>query len=472
MGVMFKKNKLTSFASETSLRFDYLFNNFVSQLSGDYYTYKELFDIVGYSKLDISGLSTIKYAEIGNVEKTGDVNPVTLSLDDRNELNESLFKKIEKGDIIKPQKDDILISAIRPYLNKNVLISDEEIYFTKAFIQIRPKINSVIFYHTLRSIFFKNLNAVSRQGKGYPTLKEDDLKTIRFPKNIIDAIINGQDLLIKKITPIEQEIKTLKKSKKDVLVIINEVFGEELGFDWEKFEELKKQKIFTSSLLKFSNNIDCRYSYKFHNKAGKYVYDFLVSITDKRIKDFISEPIVLGKSVSPKDYDENGEYFYIAMSNIKNWAFEENGCKKVKKEYWTKNLNKTVQKNDIILARSGEGTIGKVALIEDKDIKAIFADFTQRIRLKNYNHRLAYYYFRSDLFQYLVYTHKKGLGNNTNIFPSQIREFPIPDWSEEKQTEIVEKIKSRIDAQKNIDKQIEEKQNKISELIENAIKNS
>jgi len=470
MGVIFKKNKLTSFASETSLRFDYLFNNFVSQLSGDYYTYKELFDIVEYSKLDISALSTIKYAEIGNVEKTGDVNPVTLSFDNSNELNESLFKKIEKGDIIKPQKGDILISKIRPYLNKNVFIDAEEIYFTKAFIQIRPKINSVIFYHTLRSIFFKNLNAVSRQGKGYPTLKEDDLKIVRFPKKIIDAIINKQVNLANKIIPIEQEIKQLKESKKDVLSIINEVIGDELGFDWGKFEDLKKQKIFTSSLLEFSNNIDCRYSYKFHNKAGKYVYNFLVSKTDKRIKDFISEPIVLGKGVSPKDYDENGEYFYIAMSNIKNWRFEEEGCKKVKKEYWSKNLNKTVQKNDIILARSGEGTIGKVALIEDENLKAIFADFTQRIRLKNYNRRLAYYYFRSDLFQYLVYTHKKGLGNNTNIFPSQIQEFPIPDWSEEKQTEIVEKIKSRIDAQKKIDKQIMEKQNEISELIENAIK--
>jgi restriction endonuclease S subunit len=210
---------------------------------------------------------------------------------------------------------------------------------------------------------------------------------------------------------------------------------------------------------------------KFHNLAGKYLQAFLISKTAKKVKDFIVEPIVLGKSVSPDDYDDDGEYFYIAMSNIKSYAFDPEDCKKVSEDYAKSNLKKTVQKGDILLARSGEGTIGKVALIEDDEINAIFADFTQRIRLVNYNNLFAYYYFRSDFFQYLVYTHKKGLGNNTNIFPSQIQEFPIPDWDDTKQTEIVEKIKSQIDAQNIIDQQIEQKQQQINEIIENAIKN-
>ena len=196
---------------------------------------------------------------------------------------------------------------------------------------------------------------------------------------------------------------------------------------------------------------------------------FLVSKTSKKLKDFIVEPIVLGKSVSPSDYDDDGEYFYIAMSNIKNYAFDPEDCKKVSEEYAKSNLKKTVQKGDILLARSGEGTIGKVALIEDEELNAIFVDFTQRIRLTNYNFLCAYYYFRSEFFQYLVYTHKKGLGNNTNIFPSQIQEFPIPDWDDTKQAEIVSKIKAQIDAQNSIDQQIAEKRQQINEIIENAL---
>ena len=72
-------------------------------------------------------------------------------------------------------------------------------------------------------------------------------------------------------------------------------------------------------------------------------------------------------------------------------------------------------------------------------------------------------------FQYLVYTHKKGLGNNTNIFPSQIKEFPMPDWDETKQAEIIEKIKLQLDKQKIIDLQIENKQQAINKIIEDAI---
>jgi restriction endonuclease S subunit len=196
--------------------------------------------------------------------------------------------------------------------------------------------------------------------------------------------------------------------------------------------------------------------------------NFLKSKTSKRIKDYLEIPISLGSGISPSQYDEDGEYYYISMATVKNYYFEKNDAKKVSLEYSNNNQNKTVKKDDIIMTRSGMA-IGKFALIEDEEIKGIYADFTMRIRLKKYIPRLAYYYFRSDFFQHLITTNKKGLQNH-NIFPSQIQEFPIPDWSEEKQTEIVEKIKLRIDAQKEIDKQIEEKQNQISVLIENAIK--
>lgn len=468
MGVIFN-TKLSNFCRENTLRNDFKFINSLTLENKSFYNYKDLFEFVTHEAINLDELETFYYAEIGDVTKMGDVVAKELSFYERNEENENYFKKIERGDIIKPQKGDILISKIRPYLNKNILIGDEDIYYTKAFIHIRPKINAEIFYFAIRTIFFEQLNAVSRQGKGYPTLKEDDIKTIRFPKNIIDVFIKQEQSILLKINVLKTEIQNLKNSKLKSLDIINKVFGEILGFDWGEFERLKIQKKYTSNLVVFANNVDCRMGLRFHNKAGEYLYDFLASKTNKKLKDFISEPIVLGKSVSPSDYDDDGEYFYIAMSNIKRYAFDEEDCKKVSEEYAQSNLKKTVKKGDILLARSGEGTIGKVALIEDEEINAIFADFTQRIRLKNYNNLFAYYFFRSDFFQYLVYTHKKGLGNNTNIFPSQIQEFPMLDWNETKQTQIVEKIKTQIDSQNTIDKQIEEKQNEISKLIEMAI---
>jgi len=197
--------------------------------------------------------------------------------------------------------------------------------------------------------------------------------------------------------------------------------------------------------------------------------DFLKQKTNKRIKDFISIPISLGASISPSQYDEDGDYYYISMATVKKYFFDKDDAQKVSTSYSNENLNKKVQVNDIIMTRSGMA-IGKFALI-DEEIDGIYADFTMRIRLQNFNNLLAYYYFRSDFFQHLITTHKKGLQNH-NIFPSQIQEFPVPDWNEAKQTEIVEKIKSQIDAQNSIDKQIEAKQNEINKIIETAIQTS
>lgn len=470
MGLIIHSNKFSYFSSENSVRFDCGFIKAIASFNEDFYTHKELFDFIDPTKVDLTSLDEFQYAEIGDVSKSGFVFPEKLSFNQRNEVNESLFVKIEKGDIFLPKKGDILISKIRPKLNKNVLIESEDTYFTKAFIQIRPKLNSDVFYFALRTVFFDKLLASSRQGKGYPTIKADDLKSIRFPKIMIDKLRRNEENLKLEIQKLKAEISKLQKIAIASNEIINKVFGDELGFDWVKFEKLKVKKYFTLKIEDFANNLDCRFSPKFHNEAGQYVYDFLCEKTNKRIKDFTDEPIVLGKSVSPSDYDDSGSFFYIAMSNIKNWCFDSDDCQRVSDSYADDNQNKTVNKGDIILARSGEGTIGKVALITE-DVNGIFSDFTQRIRLKNYSLEFAYYYFRSDLFQYLVYTHKKGLGNNTNIFPVQINEFPMLDWDMDKQNSVMLKIKTQLEYQNKSTIAIKNKQQEIIALIEDAIKN-
>lgn len=181
---------------------------------------------------------------------------------------------------------------------------------------------------------------------------------------------------------------------------------------------------------------------------------------------------MLGASVSPADYSENGEFCYISMATIKNWKFDSENASTVSKEYSDSKQAKTVRKNDIILARSGEGTIGKVALIDDDELQGVFADFTMRIRLKDYNPEFAYYYFRTTYFQYLIEIYKKGLGNNTNIFPIVVREFPMLDISLEEQQRIVAEIHSEIKKQEAIKSEIAELRSKIDEIIDNVVINA
>lgn len=473
MGLKIENIPFKQIRKENSFRFDVDFLSFNSKKTSDNsIPFSELFEIVEKEKVDVDELENLKYAEITDVEKTGDVNPNYLDINKRDELTENYLKKIEKGDIILPLINDILISSVRPNLKKFVFVNkDDDIHYTKAFIQLRPKQFPEILYCTLREIFFENLIVVSRQGKGYPTLKGEDLRYIRFERETIENLITKQNEILPRIRIINAETKKLKAQIKPDTEIINEVFNAKFNWNVKTFDKLRNIHLMNTAFSTFANNIDNRFSFKFHNKAGVYVTKVLKNKSSKRIKDYLAEEITLGKGISPSDYDENGVQYYASMADIKNWCFEKEEAKTVTQTYYDANPKKRIALNDIIMARSGEGTIGKVAFIDSDEDEAVYADFTMRIKLRGYNPNFAYYYFSTDFFQYLVYTHKKGLGNNTNIFPSQIQEFPIPDLNEKEQKKILDVIQSDINKQREIEAKIQSKQNEISSIIEEAIKN-
>lgn len=471
MGVKFIQLKMSDIAKSNYFLTTFQYAKLKQHIEDNSYLFNtkigEFFDIISgfaFSSKDYTDEGVL-LCRIGDISKNNQ-----LLTDEMIRLPNEYLTQYEKFRIY---KNDILIGLTGDgrYFKTCLFYQDKEILLNQRVAVLRLKPN--VFDISIKFVsYLFNLEEIQNQikivamGKTQKNVSPFDVINIKIP-NINKAI---QDDIIAQIEVIEKEITQLKNSKTPILDIINQVFGEEFGFDWQEFKRLKAQKVFTLKLSNFSNNLDCRMGVRFHNLAGEYLHLFLSKMSDRKIKDFLAEPIVLGTSVSPSDYDETGEYYYIAMSNIKTWAFDDEDCKKVSDTYSQNNQNKTLQKNDILLARSGEGTIGKVALIDVDEINAIFADFTQRIRLTGFNPLCAYYYFRSDFFQYLIYTHKKGLGNNTNIFPSQIQELPMPNWNKEKQSEVVKKIKVELEKQQLIELQVEEKQKEISKLIELTIK--
>ncbi len=473
MGLRQFNIQIEQLSAEASLRYDVDFIDFSRTPKEKSVLFGKLFNVIKFEKKDclslINNIEDIQfeYAEIGNVTKQGDVEAVVLDFSLRDELVEDYFKKIEKGDIQTASVGNILLAKVRPNLKKYVIVDDKlsKIYYTTAFIQLEPKRLNKLLCYSFRTVFYENLMSIARQGQGYPTLKVDDLFSLKLDSNIIDVFDENENDLLSKIEPVEQKIKQLRSQIKPPQEVINRVFDREFDFNLERFEELKKLKIFNLVFSSFGNNKDLRKSVKFHRQAGQFALDQLKSKTNKKIKDFISEPIVLGKGISPAQYDDDGEYYYLSMATIKNWRFEKENARLVTDKFANDNQNKTVQVNDILLARSGEGTIGKVAIINDEELNGVFADFTMRIRLKDYNSLFAYYYLRTEYFQYLVEINKKGLGNNTNIFPSQIQEFPLLDISSEEQQKIVDEIKTELDAQEKIKTEIAGEKNKIDEII-------
>ena len=113
-------------AEEITLRFDVDFVDFNRATKDKIITFKELFFIELSEKKERTSLldelenKDFYYCEIGNATKQGDLEPVKLNFEDRNELNENYFTKIEKGDIQRAFDGDILLSKVRPNLKNTI----------------------------------------------------------------------------------------------------------------------------------------------------------------------------------------------------------------------------------------------------------------------------------------------------------------------------------------------------------------
>jgi type I restriction enzyme S subunit len=366
--------------------------------------------------------------------------------------------------------DHILISSLRlaksPALMFDTLDLNEYV-FSNGFYSFavsndwnKKYVLYLLRTKALKSIIDRNIY----RGIGISSYKVKDL--LRIPVRNISK--SEQEHTIKKIEPIEAKIASLKRSKCSIQETIDFVFQREFGFDYDKFETLKSQKYYFTQQSMFSNNPDLRFSVKYHRPAGDFVMEELIRISDKKIKHFISEPIVLGASISPSDFDESGEAYYVSMATIKTLEVVLDETQLVSSSYFEAKKAKSLQRNDIVVARSGVA-IGKTAIVRD-DFDGIFADFTMRIRFDEakYNPQFAYYYLRSKYFQYLIEVYKKGL-QNQNIFPIVMQEFPIPDISLPEQQRIVDEIQAEIGNQEQLKAEIASLRNQIDEVIIQSI---
>jgi restriction endonuclease S subunit len=90
-----------------------------------------------------------------------------------------------------------------------------------------------------------------------------------------------------------------------------------------------------------------------------------------RIRDVIKS-IRNGKDVSKDEYSfYETEYFYLTVNNIKPYEFSFNNKIYLAKETGEKLSNMALNKNDLIITRSGTVGISKIFNIENSDLKFI-----------------------------------------------------------------------------------------------------
>lgn len=465
-----KNVNLSNLTSDSSLRNDFKYSIYKIEHKGTIGV-SELFDVISLPTIDVEELETFKYCQIGDVNNNGDVFPVTINLNEEDLSLVDYYKKIRKGDICKPQKGDILISKVRPYLKKFVFIDEnnEDIYFTSAFICLRPKYKPLVLYYMLRNYLFSFLNSVSRQGKGYPTLTNDDIKALKIEKSFLEKAykFDKETFILKK----HNEIKTLQKGLRNKLLIVNDVFSSYFKFD--KADYLKIQKGWTFgtqnsspatlrtnnvsfSSLPYSFNV--RLSCRSQNQVIKEINEKIKNGAFIKVKNILTEPIHRGSSPS---YSEDG-IPVIKIAHLKSEEINKDFTQFVE----TANDRSKIRKGDILLASTGKPSIGKIDLVKDDDLCVVDGHVSIiRIDPEKYNRQFFVYLFRSIYGYAQLERDVVGCTNQVELYPDDIGEFLIPEIDLDSQNAIVSSIDKENEHQNSIISDIDSVRSEIDNCI-------
>ena len=482
MGLRQFEIKLYQFSAETSLRCDTDFIDFSRTPKEKSFFFGDLFDVVELEKKDrlalIDDIEDIpfQYSEIGNVTKQGEVEAVTLDFSARDEHVEDYFKKIEKGDIQTAQIGNILLSKVRPNLKKYVLIDKElsKVFYTTALIQIRPKKLNKLLYYSFRTVFYNNLMSIARQGKGYPTLKIDDLFCIKLDSNIINIFESNEKSLLDKIEPIEKNIKKLKSKTKAPQEVINPVFAREFKIKLAKVGKAEQQKEFiVSSTLAFRNP-NLRTSARWHKivPIQKAMYENITCI--KKLGDYITST---KNGWSPSCRESDSLNLVLGVGCISKCGVINYDDMKISDQTRANIETYFAQENDLFVSRGNTTDLVALAsVVEDlpDEKNTVFPDLFIRIDVdeKRISKKYLAYLFNSIIGRYYFKYSAKGKNQTmVKISSDEINGFFLPVPSLGIQQRIVDEIKTELDAQEKIKIEIEKERSKIDEIIENAIKN-
>ena len=361
----------------------------------------------------------------------------------------------------------IVVPKIQPRMGNIFLNSSREEYLgSSEFVEylcdtrkIEPKF---LFYVLCHPSFLRTLY-LCESGKTHRRVNPDELLSYKTP--YID--IEKQREALRVIEKLEGKIAEFKNQIIPATDIIDEIFEQEFCLKKATIQNNYRPRI-NLTLRDLSSSYDLRSAFRYNS----YKYSFLELPLFK--EHLFSEVIdkdgtSLGRQMSPDEILDSSDVYYINTNSIKLDGFDENVLTPISEAFYNSNKQLKVEKNDILLISSGEGSIGRATLF-DSDKDCITSQFVMKLKSKEgVNIMYILYYMHSFYFQFTVEKYKKGKGNMTNIFVAQVLNFPILLPDEKKQDEIVELITSKLQEQHKYDSQIMSLREDIDKVIESYL---
>lgn len=303
-------------------------------------------------------------------------------------------------------KNTILISRVRPTRGAITIVQEDELQISSAlssFEGVGIK-NKFLFYCLTRKDFLKHMEKWET-GSTYPSINERDIVrySIKIPSNIqeqekIASILSKVDEQIQFTEEIIEKTEQLKKG------LMQELLTKGIGHTEFKETEILLKK----HLISNEWNIV---------KLGQ------VATLKGRIG---------WQGLTTKEYLPLGDYNLITGTDFKNGKINWNTCVCVKQERYEQDKNIQLKNYDLLVTK--DGTIGKIAIIENMPKKTTLNSgiFVIRPADNKFNPYYLYYILNSYYFEKFISILKAG-STIAHLYQRDFVkfEFPLPKLEEQ-----------------------------------------
>lgn len=310
-------------------------------------------------------------------------------------------------------------------------------------------------YYILRLLKLQRLSLF----KGVPGLNRFDA----YEANIPLVSKSCQKDIISLIRPIELQIEKLQDKINNPAVVINKVFANEFGFDYESILLSHIDKSFTGSFKEIANYQSLRTDYKFRKNMP--IFDKLLESVGNYLylKDINLSAPMYGANEQGIDGTEGIDTRFIRITDIDalgnlikdDWKTAET----IEDKYILKD-------RDFLFARSGN-TVGKSFMYDiEKHPEAFFAGYFIRYELdfSNILPLFLLFYTKSFLFDFWRNAIIRVKGQ-PNINADEFLTLKIPVLPKKRQEHIIYMAEQEISKMDVIKKQIEQKRAEIDIII-------
>ncbi|MGG2059669.1 hypothetical protein [Priestia megaterium] len=384
------------------------------------------------------------YAEIGNVDTIkGKLQTIKMV---GKEASSSRIRRVM-------YKDTVLVSTTRPTRKAIALVPakyDKEICST-GFAVLKPKteIMPEFLFFALRTDVSKMQFEKFCSGAGYPAInQEKDLPQILIP--FLDEA--EQKILLKKVRKIQYKALKFEVLAKRAKQEAKSYFEERINVQYDKNDEKNyfhksgsEKKTIAFHFL--AEHLENRLNYLFYHPKLNFIENLRAKYSTCSLSEILIEPITRG---TQPIYSEEGNFKVIKTVDVSEEGINLEQCLTVDNEFFESGEDYHVRKGDILIASTGIGSMGKVAIYQS-DIPAMCDGHISIIRVKNgYDSSFIAHYLRSHFGQAQIESYFTGSSGQIELQPIDIGKIVIPD-----NTSLGIPFSEQIEIAKNMDIKLE-----------------